>query len=57
MFDGGGFGRGQFLANDAYLALSFAADGVNIAGQTNSLAAKFNSLPPQAGFANWQDAF
>lgn len=56
MFDGGGFGRGQFLANDAYLALSFAADGVNIAGQTNSLAAKFNSLPPQAGFANWQDA-
>ncbi len=56
MFDGGGFGSGQLLSNDAFLTLSFAADGVNVAGQSNGLAAKFNSLPAQGGFANWQDA-
>src|SRR3954451_15299798 len=48
MFDG----NGLLLANDAYLTLSFAADGTSVAGQTNSLAAKFNAIAPQSVWEN-----
>jgi hypothetical protein len=37
---------GLLLTNDAYLTLSFAEDGVDVAGQSNALAAKFESLAP-----------
>jgi hypothetical protein len=46
-------GDGLLLANDAYLTLSFAADGVSIAGQTNALAEKFNTLAPED---TWREA-
>lgn len=49
MFDG----NGLLLSNDAYLTLSFAADGVNVAGQANALTAKFNAIAPQSV---WEDA-
>src|SRR3954469_8112693 len=49
MFDG----NGLLLSNDAYLTLSFAADGTNVAGQPSALAAKFNAIAPQSV---WQDA-
>jgi len=49
MFDG----NGLLLSNDAYLTLSFATDGVNVAGQPNALAAKFNAIAPQSV---WEDA-
>jgi hypothetical protein len=43
--------NGLLLTNDAYLTLSFADDGVEVAGQSNTLAAEFDSLAP---FAVWQ---
>src|SRR3954469_7665268 len=49
MFDG----NGLLLSNDAYLTLSFAADGTNVAGQPSALAAKFNAIAPQSV---WQNA-
>lgn len=49
MFDG----NGLLLANDAYLTLSFAADGTNVANQANALAAKFDAIAPRSV---WQDA-
>jgi hypothetical protein len=49
MFDG----NGLLLSNDAYLTLSFAADGVGVSGQPNALAAKFNAIAPQNV---WEDA-
>ena len=49
MFDG----NGLLLSNDAYLTLSFAADGTSVAGQANALVAKFNAIAPQNV---WQDA-
>src|SRR3954466_7657355 len=49
MFDG----NGLLLSNDAYLTLSFAAGGTNVAGQPSALAAKFNAIAPQSV---WQDA-
>src|SRR3954467_578199 len=49
MFDG----NGLLLSNDAYLTLSFATDGTNVAGQPSALAAKFNAIAPQSV---WQDA-
>src|ERR1700754_2409009 len=49
MFDG----NGLLLTNDAYLTLSFAADGTTIAGQSNGLAAKFDAI---ASRSVWEDA-
>src|SRR4051812_30113050 len=49
MFDG----NGLLLSNDAYLTLSFASDGTNVAGQPSALTAKFNAIAPQAV---WEDA-
>src|SRR5580765_7862496 len=49
MFDG----NGLLLSNDAYLTLSFAADGTSVAGQGNALVAKFNAIAPQNV---WEDA-
>src|SRR4051812_40416437 len=49
MFDG----NGLLLSNDAYLTLSFASDGTNVAGQPSALTAKFNAIAPQSV---WQDA-
>lgn len=46
-------GNGLLLSNDAYLTLSFATDGVSVAGQPNALAAKFNAIAPQS---DWEDA-
>jgi hypothetical protein len=37
---------GLLITNDAYLTLSFADDGVDVAGQSNALADKFASLAP-----------
>jgi hypothetical protein len=37
---------GVLLTNDAYLTLSFANDGVEVAGQLNQLAATFDLLAP-----------
>src|SRR5690348_6306045 len=48
MFDG----NGLLLSNDAYLTLSFAADGTVVAGQANALAAKFNAIAPQSVWEN-----
>lgn len=48
MFDG----NGLLLSNDAYLTLSFAADGTSVAGQTNALAAKFDAIAPEAVWKN-----
>jgi hypothetical protein len=45
--------KGLLSTNDAYLTLSFADDGVQVAGQSNALAAKFDSLAPTA---DWQSA-
>ncbi len=41
-------GDDLLLANDAYLTLSFADDGVEVAGQTSALHAKFNTIAPEA---------
>jgi hypothetical protein len=49
MFDG----NGLLLTNDAYLTLSFAADGTKVAGQSNGLAAKFDAIAPRSV---WEDA-
>src|SRR6476646_8879869 len=49
MFDG----NGLLLTNDAYMTLSFASDGVNIAGQPNAIAAKFDAV---AARNVWEDA-
>lgn len=46
-------GNGLPLTNDAYLTLSFADDGVIVAGQANALAAKFNSIAPEG---IWKEA-
>ena len=46
-------GNGLLLSNDAYLTLSFAADGVQVAGQSNALEAKFD---PVASTSVWKDA-
>jgi hypothetical protein len=43
--------KGLPATNDAYLTLSFAEDGVEVAGQANALSAKFDSLAPTA---DWQ---
>src|SRR3954447_11258322 len=48
MFDG----NGLLLSNDAYLTLSFAADGTSVAGQSNGLFAKFNAIAPQQVWEN-----
>ncbi|TWU24689.1 Ig-like domain-containing protein [Bythopirellula polymerisocia] len=44
MLDAAGFLTGV----DVHLTLSFAADGTQIAGQSNALAAKFDSIAPEA---------
>ncbi|MDC0936923.1 Ig-like domain-containing protein [Pirellulales bacterium] len=49
MLDGDGF----LTETDVHLSLSFAPDGTDIAGQTNSLAATFDSIAPTA---DWQEA-
>ncbi len=49
LLDGDGFLTGT----DAHLTLSFAADGTEIAGQTNTLAATFDGI---AATELWQDA-
>lgn len=46
-------GNGLLLANDAYLTLSFANDGVQVAGQANALAATFNAIALEDV---WQEA-
>lgn len=49
LLDGDGFLTGT----DVHLSLSFAGDGTEIAGQTNSLAATFDAIAPTSV---WQDA-
>ncbi|TWT66255.1 hypothetical protein Pla123a_47790 [Posidoniimonas polymericola] len=46
-------GDGLTLANDAYLSLSFVADGVDAAGQSSALHAAFNAIAPEA---TWKQA-
>ena len=46
-------GNGLLLSNDAYLTLSFAADGVQVAGQSNALEAKFDAVAP---ISVWKEA-
>lgn len=46
-------GQGALLGSDAYLTLSFAPDGAQVAGQSNSLAARFNAIAPEAV---WKEA-
>lgn len=44
--------QGVLAGIDSYLTLSFAADGVSIAGQSNALSAKFDSI---ASSAVWKE--
>ena len=46
-------GDGVLLANDSYLTLSFASDGVQVAGQANALHSKFDAI---ASEPVWQEA-
>ncbi|NOZ39555.1 MAG: LEPR-XLL domain-containing protein, partial [Planctomycetes bacterium] len=44
--------EGILLGTDVHLSLSFAPDGTDIAGQSNSLAARFDAIAPRA---DWQE--
>jgi hypothetical protein len=44
---------GLLLANDAFLTLSIAGDGVQVANQSNTIHAKFDAIAPEAV---WQEA-
>ncbi len=46
-------GNGFITGNDVYLTLSFAPDGTDIANESNSIAARFDTIAPTA---DWQDA-
>lgn len=46
-------GDGVLLANDAFLTLSFASDGVQVAGKANALHSKFDAV---ASEPVWQEA-
>jgi hypothetical protein len=46
-------GDGLLLANDAYLTLSFASDGVQVAGKANAIHNKFDAIAPDG---MWQEA-
>ncbi|MCG8448142.1 MAG: hypothetical protein MI725_01005, partial [Pirellulales bacterium] len=46
-------GEGALLGTDAHLTLSFAPDGTDVAGESNSLFATFNAIAPEA---EWKEA-